>query len=392
MEIVKIKIKDIVPYENNAKKHPQEQIDQIKRSIEQFGNNDPIAVDENYVVIEGHGRLLALKELGFEDAECIVLRGLTDEQKMAYRIVHNQLTMNTDWDIEKLKAELTHITLDMRELGLTEEMLDEIEEEHVSVEDDNFDVEEAINQIEEPTTKYGDVYQLGVHFLCCGNSTKKEDVQKLVQHNQIDLVVTDPPYNVDYEGQDGMKLENDNMSNAEFKKFLTGAFSCMFETMKAGAPFYVWYASREHVNFETSLLESGLVTRQQLIWVKSSLVIGRQDYQWRHEPCLYGWKEGAAHCWYSNRSQTTVLEFDKPKNNDLHPTMKPVDLIAYLINNSSKKNDNVLDLFGGSGTTLIACEQLNRKCFMMELDPKYCDVIIQRFESFTGKKAVKITD
>ena len=280
----------------------------------------------------------------------------------------------------------------MRELGLTEEMLDEIEEEHVSVEDDNFDVEEAINQIEEPTTKYGDVYQLGDHFLCCGNSTKKEDVQKLVQHNQIDLVVTDPPYNVDYEGQDGMKLENDNMSNDEFKKFLTGAFSCMFETMKAGAPFYVWYASREHVNFETSLLESGLVTRQQLIWVKSSLVIGRQDYQWRHEPCLYGWKEGAAHCWYSNRSQTTVLEFDKPKNNDLHPTMKPVDLIAYLINNSSKKNDNVLDLFGGSGTTLIACEQLNRKCFMMELDPKYCDVIIQRFESFTGKKAIKITD
>lgn len=392
MEITKIKIKDIIPYANNAKLHPKEQIEQIKHSIETFGNNDPIAVDENLVVVEGHGRLMALKELGYEEVECIVLNGLTEEQKAAYRIVHNQLTMNTDWDLEKLKAELTHISLDMRELGLTEEMLDEIEEEHPSVEDDNFDVEDALNEIDKPTTQYGDLYQLGNHYLLCGNSTKKEEVLKLVQDNKIDLVVTDPPYNVNYEGQDGMKLQNDNMSNDEFKEFLKGAFSCMFEVMREGAPFYVWYASREHINFETALLESGLTTRQQLIWVKNSLVIGRQDYQWRHEPCLYGWKDGAAHSWYSNRSQTTILEFDKPKNNDLHPTMKPVNLIAYQISNSSKKEDNVLDLFGGSGTTLIACEELKRKCFIMELDPKYCDVIIKRWQTLTGKKAQKISN
>lgn len=203
---------------------------------------------------------------------------------------------------------------------------------------------------------------------------------------KIDLVVTDPPYNVAYEGTAGT-IKNDNMKDGEFKEFLTSVFNCMESVMKCGAPFYVWYASREHINFESSLLEAGLTTRQQLIWAKSSLVIGRQDYQWKHEPCLYGWKEGATHPWYSDRSQTTILEFDKPKRNVDHPTMKPVDLIGYLISNSSKEGDNVLDLFGGSGTTLIACEQLDRKCKMMELDPKFCDVIIKRWEELTNKTA-----
>ena len=206
---------------------------------------------------------------------------------------------------------------------------------------------------------------------------------------KIDLVITDPPYNVAYEGTAGT-IQNDDMATDEFKQFLTDAFSAMFETMKQGAPFYVWYASREHINFETSLLDSGLTTRQQLIWVKSSLVIGRQDYQWRHEPCLYGWKEGAAHNWYSDRSQTTILEFDKPRTNGLHPTMKPVDLIGYLISNSSKKGDKVLDIFGGSGTTLIACEQLERKCYTMELDERYASVIIKRYEELTGNIAEKV--
>ena len=389
MEIVKIKISDVIPYENNAKEHPEEQIKQIKNSIQEFGNNDPIAIDENNVIIEGHGRYLALKELEYDEVECIVLANLTEEQKSAYRIVHNQLTMNTGWDEERLKEELDNITLDMRELGLTQEMLDEIEAEHNHIEEDNFNIDEAYDEIEEPITKYGDIYKLGDHILMCGDSTKKEDVNKLVGENKIDLVVTDPPYNVAYEGAAGF-IQNDDMKNDEFKTFLTSAFSRMYEVMKEGASFYVWYASREHINFESSLNECNLPVRQQLIWVKSSLVIGRQDYQWKHEPCLYGWKEGATHKWYSDRSQTTVLEFDKPNKSELHPTMKPLDLFGYLIQNSSRKGENVLDLFGGSGTTLIASEKTNRKSFTMELDPKFCDVIVKRWEELTGKKAEKI--
>lgn len=205
----------------------------------------------------------------------------------------------------------------------------------------------------------------------------------------IDLVITDPPYNVNYEGKtkDALTIENDSMSEEEFKEFLVKAFIRLKEILKEGAPFYIWFATKEHVNFETALKEVGLNVRQELIWNKSAFTLGRQDYQWKHEPCLYGWNDGAGHKWYSDRSQTTVLDFDRPNRNAEHPTMKPIELICYLIKNSSKRDDCVFDGFGGSGTTLMACEQLKRKCRIMELDPRYCDVIVDRWEKFTGKKA-----
>jgi len=383
MKIIVKNIDELIPYENNAKLHPKEQIEQIKNSIKEFGNNDPIAIDENNVIIEGHGRYEALKELGYTEVDTIVLDNLTEEQKNAYRIVHNQLTMNTDWDIEMLKEELNDIDLNMSLFGL-EMLLDEIEEP-VEVKEDDFDIDSNIPDV--PKSKLGDVYQLGNHRLMCGDSTNFNDVQKLMNGHLADMVVTDPPYNVDYEGTAG-KIQNDSMGNDEFHKFLYDVFMNVYAVLKDGGSFYVWYASKEVVNFQTSIEESGLTVKQELIWNKNSLVIGRQDYQWKHEPCLYGWKETAPHNWYGDRKQTTVIDWDRPTKSELHPTMKPVGLFDYQIKNSSKKGDIVLDLFGGSGTTIVACEQNGRTAYSMEYDPKYCDVIINRWEELTGKKAV----
>ena len=244
-------------------------------------------------------------------------------------------------------------------------------------------------------TKPGDVYRLGNHILMCGDSTKQEDVRKLMQAGggeSAALLITDPPYNVDYTSKSNkaMKIENDNMDTSAFHDFLLAAFDNAYDVMDDGAAFYVWYASREVVNFATAIEEAGLTVKQELIWNKNSLVIGRQDYQWKHEPCLYGWKETGSHNWYGDRKQTTVIDWDKPTNNDLHPTMKPVGLFDYQIRNSSAKNDVVLDLFGGSGTTIIACEQNGRRARVMEYDPKYADVIVDRWEKLTGMQAVKV--
>ena len=284
-------------------------------------------------------------------------------------------------------------------------------------------IEDEVPEVpEEPKAKLGDIYQLGNHRLMCGDSTKEEDVAKLMNGELADLVVTDPPYNVAIENSQGMKIKNDDMGNEEFLDFLTKAFNCLNISLKKGGAFYVWFASREHINFETALNKNGLEVRQELIWNKNSLILGRQDYQWKHEPCLYGWKDGDSHYFIDDRKQTTVIEDkkpdikkmkkeemqklleeiysdktsttiineDKPSVNDLHPTMKPIKLIARQVKNSSKVGEKVLDLFGGSGSTIITCEQLNRKCYTMEYDPIYVDVIIERWENFTGQKAVKI--
>lgn len=415
MQIEKVKIADLLEYKNNAKEHPQWQIEQIVESIEKFGFNDPIAIDENNIIIEGHGRLYALQEMGAEEVECIRLSHLGENEKKAYILAHNKLTMNTEFDADLLAQELGEIEgIDMSSFGFLMDPLIEVVE-------DDFDDEAAIEQ-PEPIAKLGDVYQLGEHFLMCGDSTDFIAVKKLCGEALMDLLVTDPPYNVAYEGktEDALTIENDNMDDAKFREFLKAAFACADGVMRPGAAFYIWHADSEGFNFRGACRDIGWTVRQCLIWNKNQMVLGRQDYQWKHEPCLYGWKDGAAHYFVDDRNLLTVLEEEselkkmskaelinyileiqeqtattvinevKPSRNGLHPTMKPLRLIERLVRNSSKKGENVLDLFNGSGSTLMVCEQLGRRYYGMELDPRYVDATIERWEEFTGKKAVKI--
>lgn len=416
LKVEYLPIEEVKPYKNNAKIHTPEQIDQIKASIQQFGMNDPIGIwSKENIIVEGHGRLLACQELGYKEIPVIRLDDLTDEQRRAYTLAHNQLTMNTGFDIDTLTEELENLSIDMSEFGF-----EDINKDDFNIEEDDFEFNEE--EIPEAKAKRGEIYKLGEHILMCGDSTVRQDVEKLLNGKIADLVVTDPPYNVAISNSQGMTIENDDMSDESFRKFLNSAFENMSDSLKEGGAFYVWYASREHINFESALLNNNLTVRQQLIWVKNSLVLGRQDYQWRHEPCLYGWKDGEGHYFIYDRTQSTVMEQkeididklspeeskkllkkiyseipstiikeNKPQKNNLHPTMKPIELIGRLIHNSSEKGQIVLDLFGGSGSTLIACEQLGRKCYMMEYDPIYVDAIIQRYEEFTGKKAELIS-
>lgn len=392
LKVEYIPIDELKPYDKNAKIHTQEQIEQIKESIQEFGMNDPIGIwGKENLIVEGHGRLLACKELGMKDVPVIRLDDLTDDQRRAYTLIHNQTTMNTGFDLDILSEELEDIDIDMGGYGFDIE-IDDVEEGAEVKEDESPEVKDG-----EPKAKRGDIYQLGRHRLMCGDSTSSDDVFKLVGGDTspvIDLLITDPPYNVDYTGKtkDSLKISNDNMDANTFHDFLYNAFINAFSTMKDGASFYVWYASKEVVNFSTALTDAGLSVKQELIWNKNSLVMGRQDYQWKHEPCLYGWKETGSHHWYGDRKQTTVIDFDRPTKSELHPTMKPVGLFDYQIKNSAKKGDNVLDLFGGSGTTIMACEQNGRNAYVMEYDPHYIDVIIERWENFTGQKATLLNE
>nr|DAJ25423.1 MAG TPA: adenine specific DNA methyltransferase [Caudoviricetes sp.] len=390
LKIEYVSIEELKPYKNNAKIHTTEQIEQIKKSIKDYGMNDPIGVWKDNTIIEGHGRLEACKQLGYKEVPIIRLENLTDEERKAYTLIHNQTTMNTGFDLELLSSELDDITIDLSDYGFEDFKLDELEEPKEIIEDEIPEIEE-----DNVKSKLGDIYKLGNHILMCGDSTNAEDIKKLLNDNKVDLLVTDPPYNINYEGKtkDKLKIQNDNLSNNEFRDFLIKAFNNANDYIKLGGGFYVWYASNECVNFYIAITQNGnLEIKQQLIWNKNQMVLGRQDYQWKHEPCFYGWKKGATHYFIDNRSFTTIMDFKKPQRNDLHPTMKPVELIAFQITNSSRENEIVLDLFGGSGTTLMACEQTKRQCRIMEYDPKYVDVIIKRWEAFTGKKAIKISD
>lgn len=387
MNVEYIPVGQLKPYAKNARKHEEYDVGQIAESIERYGFNDPVGIwGKDNIIVEGHGRLLAAKKLGLKEVPCIRLDDLTDKQRREYAILHNKTAELSAWDFDLLAAEIDG--LDFSGFDIDWGIPADVEEAEI-VEDEAPEVDEE----NEPITKLGDIWQLGKHRLMCSDSTDKNAIEKLLENKfgEVDLVLTDPPYNVAYKGKtkDELQIENDSMSQEQFELFLNASFDIISEILKNGGIFYIWHASRSQREFENALNSANLEIRQQLIWVKNSMVLGRQDYQWRHEPCFYGWKEGN-HKWYADRKQTTVLEFDRPVANKEHPTMKPISLMAYQIKNSTKKDDIVFDGFGGSGSTLIACEQTGRKCYICELDPKYCDVIIKRWENLTGEKAVKI--
>ncbi len=381
----------LIPYARNSRTHSDEQVAQIAASIKEFGWTSPVLIDEEGGIIAGHGRVLAARKLEQSQIPCIVLSGLTKAQKKAYVIADNKLALNAGWDNDFLRLEIDELkeeNFNIELLGFTDEELDAL----IPVEltpglVDEDDVPEAP---EEPVTKPGDIWLLGKHRLMCGDSTSIEALETLCAGQLVDMWLTDPPYNVAYEGKtkDALTIKNDSMGDDQFRQFLRDAYTAADAVMKPGAVFYIWHADSEGYNFRGAAQDSGWKVRQCLIWKKSTMVMGRQDYHWKHEPCLYGWKEGAGHLWAADRKQTTILEFDKPSRNGEHPTMKPVSLFEYQMLNNTKGGDIVLDSFGGSGTTLIAAEKNGRIARLMELDPKYCDVIIKRWQDFTGKQAI----
>ena len=378
-KIILKSVDEIIPYANNPRRNDKA-VDAVAESIKQFGFKQPIVIDGGGVVVCGHTRLKAAKKLGIKTVPCIVAEDLTPEQIKAYRLADNKTAELAEWDMELLPLELD----DLQEFDMTLFGFETPKGKAEVIEDDY-----EITVPAEPRTKPGEIYQLGRHRLMCGDSTSVKCVQALTGGVQMDMLLTDPPYNVEYTGktEDALTIVNDKQNDEQFRAFLTDAFMAAYEAMKPGAVFYIWHADLEGLNFQAACKAAGLEVRQCLIWNKNSMVMGRQDYQWKHEPCLYGWKEGAGHLWASDRKQTTVLNFDRPTRNKEHPTMKPVKLFDYQIQNNTKGGDCVLDLFGGSGTTLIACEQNGRTAYLMELDPKYCDVIIDRWEALTGGKA-----
>ena len=375
LNLVQMKISDLVMYENNPRKNDNA-VEAVANSIRSFGFKVPIIIDKNNVVICGHTRVKASKKLGMDEVPCVIADDLNEEQVKAFRLADNKVSELAEWDLDKLAEELQFIDMDMLQFGF--EDLEESMERDVLEDEFNENEELPVN----PYAKKGDIFVLGKHRLMCGDSTLVEDVAKLCDGKVADMIFTDPPYNVDYEGGTGMKIQNDKQKDADFFEFLTKAFDNMAANVKNGGSIYCCHADTEGINFRTAFKSAGFKLAECLIWVKNSLVLGRQDYHWRHEPILYGWKEGASHYFVDDRTQDTVWEYNKPKNNDLHPTMKPLELVGKAIKNSSKKGERVLDLFGGSGSTLIASEQIDRCALLMELDEKYVDVIVKRYLRF----------
>lgn len=384
-------VSELIPYVRNARTHSEAQVSQIAASIREFGFLSPILVAEDNTILAGHGRLAAALKLGLKKVPCVKENHLTETQKRAYIIADNKLSLNAGWDSELLAVELSELegadfNLDL--LGFDEAELSSIFDADKDVSDDDFDVEK---ELEEPCfSKTGDMWTLGKHRIICGDATKLETFKMLLEDTKVNLVVTDPPYNVNYEGAAG-KIKNDNMENDKFYQFLFNSFVNMEQAMADDASIYVFHADTEGLNFRKAFQDAGFYLSGCCIWKKPSLVLGRSPYQWQHEPCLYGWKKKGKHKWYAGRKETSVWEFEKSKKNADHPTMKPIALLAYPIKNSSMTNSLVLDPFAGSGSTLIACEQTGRICYAIELDEKYCDVIVKRYiEQVGNDKSVKV--
>ena len=443
MERVGIEL--LIPYINNARTHSDEQIKQLQASIREFGFVNPILIDGKHNIIAGHGRVEAARREGLTEIPCVYVEHLTEAQRKAYIIADNRLAEDAGWDELILKNELQALA----EMGFDTDLTGFYLEDFIDEDDPRDEREPSDEELAglQTMVQPGEVWALGAHRLMCGDSTKPEDFEKLMAGTKAALVITDPPYNVNYGvKEDGLedvygnqnrpssKILNDNMSDEEFRRFLTDAFTLTYNHAADGAPIYVFHAELEGINFRHAFQNSGFKLSQCIIWVKSHLVLGRQDYHWRHEPILYGWKEGEAHPWYGGRKKdtaileecpgvtvkqtkkgdlitftdgfntvsirakeyeiedtNTVIFHERPTRNDDHPTMKPVGLIVKLLRNSSKRGDVVLDTFGGSGSTLLACEEQKRTCYTMELAPEYCDVIIRRWEAVSGGKAEKVS-
>ncbi len=383
-EMQLVPIEKLVPYVNNARTHSPEQINKLRSSLREFGFINPVIIDREFGVIAGHGRILAAKEEGIEQVPCVFADHLTDAQKKAYILADNRMALDAGWDEELLRVEIEALQADDFDLALTgfdEKELAALFGDAPDVQDDNFDVDA---ELEKPcVAKEGDIWQLGRHRLVCGDSTKPETFALLMGDRKANLVITDPPYNVNYEGSAG-KIKNDNMADDLFYQFLLAAFQNTEAAMADDASIYVFHADTEGLNFRRAFADAGFKLSGTCIWKKQSLVLGRSPYQWQHEPILFGWKKAGKHQWYTGRKESTIWEFDKPKKNGDHPTMKPIPLLAYPIMNSSMSNTLVLDPFGGSGSTLIACHQTDRACFTIELDEKFCDVIVKRYIEQVG--------
>jgi DNA modification methylase len=390
-ELKLISIDELIPYANNARTHSKEQINKIRSSLREFGFVNPVLIDKDKNIIAGHGRVTAAKEEGIKEVPCVLVEHLTEAQKKAYIIADNKLALDAGWDNELLALELENLKeldFDVELTGFNaaeiEDLFSQVHDK--DVEDDDFDADAALEEIDEPVSKQGDIWILGKHRLICGDSTKAETYEKLMGGKKANLCVTDPPYNVNYTAgrENERKIKNDHMEDKNFYEFLLAAFKNIFTALDDGAGAYIFHADTEGLNFRKAFKDAGFHLANVCIWAKQSLVLGRSDYQWQHEPILYGWKPTGKHRWYADRKQTTIWNFDRPAKSELHPTMKPVPLVAYPIQNSSMRNCIVLEPFAGSGSTIIACEQTGRICYGVELDEKYCDVIVKRYIETTG--------
>ena len=385
-EMQLISIDKLVPYVNNARTHSAEQILKLRSSLREFGFVNPIIIDREFNVIAGHGRLMAAKEEGIEEVPCVFVDYLTDAQKKAYILADNRMAMDAGWDEELLKIEmeeLQNLGYDLEFTGFDEkELADLFGVDDKEVKEDEFDLTAALEKAS--FVERGDVWFVGKHKLMCGDATSSEDVAKLMEDKKANLILTDPPYNVAFKSSDGLTIQNDSMDNNDFYEFLYLSFKNMADHLENGGAAYVFHADTEGLNFRKAFIDAGFHLAGCCIWVKDSLVLGRSDYQWQHEPVLYGFLQNGKHPWYSDRKQTTIWNFDKPKKNSNHPTSKPLDLLSYPINNSTQANAIVIDTFGGSGSTLMACEQMNRICYTMELDEKYASVILRRYVEDTN--------